>query len=64
MLQTEEKWTNVRIPTQLVVAIEKIVKEEKDEFGLPRYRSKSEFVVEAVRLRLEQLTAKKEIAAE
>jgi metal-responsive CopG/Arc/MetJ family transcriptional regulator len=34
---------------ELLVAVEKLVKEEKDEFGMPKYRSKSEVVTEAVK---------------
>jgi|GEM_PF-3242118 Arc/MetJ-type ribon-helix-helix transcriptional regulator len=49
MLQTEEKWATVRVPVELLKAIEKLVKEEKDEFGMPRYSSKSEVVAEAVK---------------
>ena len=49
MLSQNEKWANVRIPVELLVAVEKLVKEEKDEFGMPKYRSKSEVVTEAVK---------------
>ncbi|MEM1589634.1 MAG: ribbon-helix-helix domain-containing protein [Candidatus Bathyarchaeia archaeon] len=45
----EEKWATVRIPTELLDALERLVAEEKDEFGLPKYRSKSEAVAEAVK---------------
>jgi hypothetical protein len=47
--QEEEKWATVRIPGELLEAVEKCVNEEKDEFGLPKYRSKSEAVAEAVK---------------
>ncbi|MCW4048031.1 MAG: ribbon-helix-helix domain-containing protein [Candidatus Bathyarchaeota archaeon] len=45
----EEKWATVRIPTELLEALDKFVGEKKDEFGLPLYRSKSEAVAEAVK---------------
>ncbi|MCX8178187.1 MAG: ribbon-helix-helix domain-containing protein, partial [Candidatus Bathyarchaeota archaeon] len=49
VLQTEEKWATVRVPAELLVAIEKLVKDEKDEFGMPKFRSKSEIVAEAIK---------------
>jgi len=50
MSQTEEeKWATVRIPTELLDALERLVAEKKDEFGLPVFRSKSEAVAEAVK---------------
>jgi Arc/MetJ-type ribon-helix-helix transcriptional regulator len=45
----EDKWATVRIPTELLDAVEKLVKDEKDEFGLPKYHSKSDAVTEAVK---------------
>jgi metal-responsive CopG/Arc/MetJ family transcriptional regulator len=47
--EEEEKWATVRIPTQLLEAVEQVVEREKDEFGLPKYSSKSEAIAEAVK---------------
>ena len=47
--QNEVKWSVVRIPAELLVMIEKIVREEKDQFGMPKYHSRSEVVTEAVK---------------
>ena len=47
--QNEVKWSVVRIPAELLVIIEKMVREEKDQFGMPKYRSRSEVVTEAVK---------------
>lgn len=45
----EDKWATVRIPGELLDAVEKFVNREKDEFGLSKYGSKSEAVAEAVK---------------
>lgn len=45
----EDKWATVRIPTELLNAVENLIPKLKDEFGLPLYRSKSEAVAEAVK---------------
>jgi len=45
----EEKWATVRIPIELLDAVDNLVGKLKDEFGLPRYRSKSEAIAEAVK---------------
>lgn len=45
----EDKWATVRIPTELLDTLEAFVEQKKDEFGLPKYRSKSEAVAEAVK---------------
>jgi metal-responsive CopG/Arc/MetJ family transcriptional regulator len=47
--EEEDKWATVRIPVELLEALDRLVKEEKDEFGMPKYRSKSEAVAEAVK---------------
>jgi len=49
MVLHEEKWATVRIPAELLSKIEQLIKEEKDEFGMPKYRSKSELVAEAIK---------------
>ncbi|MEM2995858.1 MAG: ribbon-helix-helix domain-containing protein [Candidatus Bathyarchaeia archaeon] len=63
MVLHEEKWTTVRIPAELLSKIEKLVKDEKDEFGMPRFRSKSEIVAEAIKEFLKK-HKEKESAAE
>jgi len=47
--RTEEKWTTVRIATPLMAPLEDLVKNAKDEFGLPLFRSKTDAVTEAVK---------------
>lgn len=49
MVLHEEKWTTVRIPVELLSKIEQFIREEKDEFGMPKFRSKSELVAEAIK---------------
>lgn len=43
------KWGVVRVPVSLMMKLEELIKNEKDEFGLPRYRSKSDAVAEAIK---------------
>jgi len=45
----EEKWATVRIPTELLEAVENLIKDLRDEFGILKYRSKSEAIAEAVK---------------
>lgn len=45
----EDKWATVRIPAELLEALDKFVSEQRDEFGLSKYHSKSEAVAEAVK---------------
>jgi len=45
----EEKWATVRIPQELLDAVEDFVERAKDEFGLSKYGSKSEAIAEAVK---------------
>ena len=49
MSQEEGKWATVRIPAELLDALEHLISTTKDEFGLPMYHSKSEAVAEAVK---------------
>jgi hypothetical protein len=52
---TNKKYRTVRVPENLVESILKII-EEKYELG---YRSHSEFIIDAVRRRVEQLLSNK-----
>ena len=45
----EEKWATVRIPQELLEAVEDFVKQAKDDFGLQKYGSKAEAIAEAVK---------------
>ncbi|MEM0313940.1 MAG: ribbon-helix-helix domain-containing protein [Candidatus Bathyarchaeia archaeon] len=49
MESQNDKWGVVRVPISLISQIEKLVENEKDEFGLPKYRSKSDAVTEAIK---------------
>ena len=55
----EEKWSTVRIPTDLLDAIEDSIQDLKDEFGLPLYRNKTDFVTKAVKDLLRKHSPKK-----
>jgi Arc/MetJ-type ribon-helix-helix transcriptional regulator len=54
----EDKWATVRIPTELLNAVERLVENLKDDFGLPQYRNKTEAVTEAVKEFLKRNTPK------
>jgi metal-responsive CopG/Arc/MetJ family transcriptional regulator len=45
----EEKWATIRIPQELLAAVDEFVKQTKDDFGLQKYGSKSEAIAEAVK---------------
>jgi len=45
----EEKWSTVRIPTELLDAVENVIKNLRDEFGLLKYKNKSQAIAEAVK---------------
>lgn len=47
--QLEEKWATVRVPMELLSRIEKLLNDEKDEFGMPKFHSRSEIVAEAIK---------------
>jgi len=49
LVQCEGKRTTVRIATELMAPLENLVKNAKDEFGLPVFRSKSEAVTQALK---------------
>lgn len=49
MSQNQDKWTTVRVPTEILKAIDEFMKNQIDEFGLPKYRSKSDVVTEAIK---------------
>lgn len=50
----ERSWATVRIAGELMEPIEKLVKEAKDEYGIPLFRSKSDVVTRAVKEFLER----------
>ena len=49
MSHNQDKWTTVRVPTELLKAIDEFIKTQIDEFGLPKYSSKSDVVTEAIK---------------
>jgi len=49
LVQCEDKRITVRIATELMAPLENLVKNAKDEFGLPVFRSKSEAVTQALK---------------
>jgi len=55
----DEKWSTVRIPTDLLDAIESLILNLKDEFGLPIYRNKTDFVTKAAKDLLRKHSSKK-----
>jgi len=44
-----KRWATVRIATELVEPLEEVVKQAKDEFGIPLFRSKADAVTKAVK---------------
>jgi len=52
-----ENWTTVRIAAPLMAPLEDLVKNAKDEFGLPLFRSKTDAVTEAVKEFLKKYSA-------
>lgn len=46
--QGEDKWTTVRIAAILIPPLENLVKNAKNEFGIPLFRNKSDAVTKAV----------------
>jgi len=55
--RTGEKWITVRIAAPLMAPLEDLVKNAKDEFGLPLFRSKTDAVTEAVKEFLKKYSA-------
>lgn len=49
IMKPEDAWSTVRIPSELVSAVERAVRRLKDEFGVPLFRSRSDFITEATR---------------
>ena len=47
--RSEGKWTTVRISDELTAPLEDLVKNGRDEFGLPLFRSKSDAVTQALK---------------
>jgi Arc/MetJ-type ribon-helix-helix transcriptional regulator len=47
--QNQDKWTTVRVPVEILRAIDEFMKTQIDEFGLPKFRSKSDVVTEAIK---------------
>jgi len=55
--RTEEKWITVRIAAPLMAPLEDLVKNAKDEFGLPLFRSKTDAITEAIKEFLKKYSA-------
>ena len=49
----------MRLRAELLPHIEKAIEQEKDEFGVPRFRSRADFVTEAVKELLKELAKAK-----
>jgi len=49
-----EKYSTVKIPEALIPRIDRIINNSKDSFGLRKFRSRTEFVTEAVKRLLEE----------
>ena len=49
MAQREDKWVTVRFPDELIDPLEDLVENARDEFGLRRFKSKSEAVTQALK---------------
>jgi len=54
---------SVKLPPPLAEEIDKEVEKRRDEFGIPQFRSRAEFVEEACRLFLRQLKKSKEASS-
>ena len=50
----ENRWKTVRIAGELIKPLEKLVENEKDEFGIQKFRSKADAVTQAVKDFLEK----------
>ena len=48
--RSEDKWTTVRIASELMAPLEDLVKNAKDEFDLPLFRNKPDAVTQALKV--------------
>ena len=57
--QNEERsWKTVRIAGELMEPLEDLIENAKDEYGIPKFRSKSDAVTQAIKDFLDKHTPK------
>ena len=54
----ERNWATVRIAGELIPPLDELVKNIKDEYGIPLFRSKSDAVTKAVKSLLDKYLSK------
>lgn len=60
MMTPQKKWITVRIDGEMIPPLEKMIENVRDEFGMPRFKNKSDAVTKGLKEFLKKYSKKEE----